>query len=438
MKPKTALQKQIVELSSQLPKITAEQEKYSSEKSFLKWGVISRGKNNCLECAHIWKEDKPKAKVICPNCNSKLKMYEENKVLFEEREYFSVLDVKENFQVVRMILSVKQMKKGETPKFYHTEVMQHFIDEKGQVTSMAKKRQSMSMSMYYDQWCYGSELSLQDKSFRYRNLFRLNPYSTYPIKSVLPIMKRNGFKTSFYNIAPQELFTHILTDTTAETLLKTKQKSVLTYYIQAHRSEVTENWNSIKICSKNGFIIKDFGLWKDYISLLKHFGKDTKNPKYICPSDFKQAHDRLVEKKRRIDENQRRAEQKEKLIRDKPKLEKSQKEYLKAKQAFFGLILKQGSITVKVLESVEDFLEEGNTHKHCVFTNKYFDKKESLILSASIAGKKLETIEISLKNFSIIQSRGIGNKATKHNGKIIDLVNKNLPKIEKLATKIAV
>lgn len=436
MKPKTALQKQIVELSSQLPKITVEQEKYSTEKSFLKWSVISRGKTNCLECAHVWKEEKPKSKVVCPNCKNSLKMYSENKVSFEEREYFSVITTIENFQVVRMILSVKQMKKNETPKYFHVEVMQHFIDEKGNVTSMAIDRQSMSR--YYDQWCYGSKLSVQDKSFRYRNLFRINPYSVYVSKSVLPIMKRNGFKSSFYNIAPQELFTEILTDTTAETLLKMKQTSTLEYYIKSHKNEVTSNWNSIKICSKNGFIIKDFGLWKDYITLLKKFGKDTKNPKYICPTNFKEAHDKLVEKKRRTDENQRRQQQKQKLIKDKDKLEKSQIEYLKAKKAFFGLVLKQGTITIKVLESVTEFLEEADTHKHCVFTNEYFNKKDSLILSASIGDKKLETIEISLENFSIIQSRGIGNKATKHNGKIIDLVTKNLPKIEKLASKIAV
>ena len=429
MKPKTALQKLVVELSSQLPKITAEQEQYSTEKSFLNWGVISRGKTNCLECSHVWKEEKPSQTPTCPNCNRKLKMFGENKVLFKEREYYTILTTIDNFQVVRMILSVKQMNKGEKPSYYHSEVMQHFIDDKGIVTSMAKQRQSMSQ--YYDAWCLWSDLEVQDKSFRYRNLFRLNGYVVYPGKKILPTIKRNGFKTSFHNVSPQELFTQILSSNTAETLLKTKQINVLQYYIKADSLAVTDSWNSIKICTKKGYIIKDFSMWKDYINLLKYFGKDTNSPMYVCPTDLKLSHDKLVEKKRKVQLAMKYEEMKKTM-------KASEKKYQKNKKAFFGLQFSDGEIVVKVLNSVKEFLEEGDTLNHCVFRSEYFNKKESLVLSASIGNTKLETIEISLKTFKIIQSRGKDNIATQYNSKIIKLVTQNLPKIEQITLKKAV
>ena len=43
---------------------------------------------------------------------------------------------------------------------------------------------------------------------------------------------------------------------------------------------------------------------------------------------------------------------------------------------------------------------------HCVFTNEYYLKADSLILSATIDGKRIETIEVSLKRMEVVQSRG--------------------------------
>mgnify|MGYP000296788918 FL=1 len=49
---------------------------------------------------------------------------------------------------------------------------------------------------------------------------------------------------------------------------------------------------------------------------------------------------------------------------------------------------------------------------HCVFTNEYYLKADSLILSATIDGKRIETIEVSLKRMEVVQSRGVCNKNT--------------------------
>ena len=79
-------------------------------------------------------------------------------------------------------------------------------------------------------------------------------------------------------------------------------------------------------------------------------------------------------------------------------------------------------------------LEEGETMYHCVFANKYYKKEKLLILTAkNNKGERLETIEVDLEKFSIIQSRGKFNNSTPYHDKIVSLVNKNMRKIKKIA-----
>jgi hypothetical protein len=58
-----------------------------------------------------------------------------------------------------------------------------------------------------------------------------------------------------------------------------------------------------------------------------------------------------------------------------------------------------------VIGSVQDFIDEGRELNHCIYTNKYFCRKDSLILSATIDNKRIETIEFSLKEMKIVQAR---------------------------------
>lgn len=68
-------------------------------------------------------------------------------------------------------------------------------------------------------------------------------------------------------------------------------------------------------------------------------------------------------------------------------------------------------------------------HKHhCV--GGYYSKTDSLILTACIDGKKMETIEVSLSKLQVIQSRGVCNENTEYHNQIVQLVEKNIPLIE--------
>ena len=108
--------------------------------------------------------------------------------------------------------------------------------------------------------------------------------------------------------------------------------------------------------------------------------------------------------------------------------------YRKQKGKFFGIAFTDGTIQVRVLESVLEFLEEGTTMHHCVHTNKYYLKPESLILSARIGDKRIETVEVNLKTLSVVQSRGVCNQNTEYHERIIGLVKKNINLIRRKLT----
>jgi hypothetical protein len=66
---------------------------------------------------------------------------------------------------------------------------------------------------------------------------------------------------------------------------------------------------------------------------------------------------------------------------------------------------------------------------HCVCG--YYNKPNSLILSAKIDGKRIETIEVRLTDYTLIQSRGLQNKSTKYHNRIVKLIEDNMGEIIK-------
>lgn len=439
MEPKTALQKKVVALSAKLPPITEKQKEHAFKSCLLSYVGKSRKTLYCLECGHSWTEDNAgilllniEKKDKCPSCQRELKYAEYMKGMFRDSAYYSVITTQDDMQVVRMFFVSKDMKKGLSASSWLSEVMQHWIDEKGKVTTLSKTVQGLSR--YYDQWIFHSNLEVRMHSYKNTLRYAIEPYKTYPGKRILPIIKRNGFTGHFHGMSPLDLFTLILKSPAAETLLKSKQIAMLKHYEKSIHMQ--ENWPSIRICIRNGYIIKDASMWEDYISLLGFFNKDLHNPKYVCPADLKKEHDRLVRKKRDL-------ERKQKIEEMRKRLDKEQVVYAKTKGKFFGLVFQKGNIHVKTIETVEEIMVEGDKLNHCVFTNAYHKKPDSLIMSARIKDEPVETIELSLKRIEVIQARGSHNQHSKYHKQILELVNSNISVIEqiksvKTSQKIAV
>ena len=108
--------------------------------------------------------------------------------------------------------------------------------------------------------------------------------------------------------------------------------------------------------------------------------------------------------------------------------------YKEEKGRFFGIDLTDGKIHVRVLDSIEQIRQEGEAMHHCVFTNDYHKKTDSLILSATMEGERLETVEVSLSRLTVVQSRGICNTSSPYHKQIVALVQRNMPLIERQMT----
>lgn len=78
-----------------------------------------------------------------------------------------------------------------------------------------------------------------------------------------------------------------------ETLLKVGQIEMFRHFIRSN-ADINEYWAALKICIRNGYEITNPSEWCDYIRLLKHFGMDIQNSKYVCPKDIVSNHDKLV------------------------------------------------------------------------------------------------------------------------------------------------
>ena len=305
---------------------------------------------------------------------------------------------------------------GQAAEYSIYEVVQRWISPKGTTTTVARLR-GMSM-LYYDQWAEYSDMEVRKNNRLHA--YDIAPVCTYPRQRFIPELKRNGFNGDYHNILPYDLFTAILSDSRAETLLKAGQYAMLRHYIRSS-FDMERYWASVKICIRNGYTISDGSMWRDTIDLLRHFGKDTNSPKYVCPTDLKAEHDKLVIKRNRQRERERTEEQRRKAVED-------EKNYLKDKGMFFGLMFSDNLILIKVIESVEEMEAEGKAMHHCV--GGYHRRKDSLILSATIDGKRIETIEVSLTTLKVVQSRGVCNSNTEYHNRIIRLVEDNVGLIQ--------
>ena len=422
MKPKNKFQQHVLELSKRLPRITEPQQRWAFEHCFDHIGKRNaKGTITCLECGHSWQEDNsPLADAVlgckCPNCTTQLKINATRQRVFKEVEYFGIITTCDGFQVIRYFHISVYRKAGEQARYSCSEVVQRWLSPNGKEAIVARLR-GMSI-MYYDLWNFGSLLEIRP----YHRAHDIDPIHFYPRQRVISEISRNGFCGEYHGIHPLALFLTILTSNKAETLLKAGQYELLKHFVRSNSRNIDTYWNSIRIAIRNGYTIEDGSMWCDYIDQLNFFGNDTNSPKYVCPDNLHRQHDLYMKKRRAYNERQE-------LEQKRQKARENEEKFKELKAKFFGIAFTDGTIQVRVLESVDEFMEEGKAMHHCVFDGSYFLRAESLVLSATIDGKRIETVEISLKTLRVVQSRGVCNKNTEYHDRIIKLVKKNIKQI---------
>ncbi|PMD94862.1 PcfJ-like protein [Siphonobacter sp. BAB-5405] len=430
MKPKTKLEKRVVSLINKIKPITPAQKAWGIANCLEKRALVTKHKVNCLECGNTWivANTAECSNFVCSKCSCSLNKVETRLHRDFQAAYYAILTTVEDLQVVRMFYVRKWGKVGKPAESHVMEVMQHWITPEGKFCLISCP--TNPMNGYIDSWTAGGHLRLTTTASRNATLrSAIHADKVYPRQRVIPSLKRNGFTGDFYGISPVNFFCGLLRDSEVETLLKAGQTGLLQYIFQWNAPDKILSgmglWPSVKICIRNHYIVSDGTLWVDYIKMLRDFQKDLLNSHFVCPVDLVVSHDKLVDKKR---EHQRQLT----LTQQRKKAVNHREAYVKAKAKFFGLEFSNGDITVKVLESVDEFITEGDVLRHCVFSSGYYQNENSLILSARIDGKPVETVEISLNNLKIIQSRGFKNKPSEYHDQVVSLVNQNLPAIGKV------
>ena len=399
------------------------------------------GTMTCSDCGHVWKSDNGTlcdsvAGCKCPHCGAELKVNDTRKRTHKETRYFSVITTCGGFQVIRVAQIQYVSRKGEPMKFYCHEVVQRWISPDGNVTTMALLR--ACAFNYCDLWALESRMEVRGYNALYDNVVIWG--DVYPRMNILPQIKRNGFKGNFHGISPVRLFKALLSDPRIETLIKTGKIEELKYFV-TNPVNADKFWASYLIANRHHYKINNISMWCDYLRMLMNLGEDIRNPKNICPQDFIEAHDNAIRKieakhrkeraeaERRMEVEMREREQ-QKLLQE----QEREEDFKALKSKFFGLVITDNEISVKVLESIAEYYEEGVTQDICVFGSEYYKIADTLILSARIGGEIIETVEVDLNTLKVVQCHGKHNQNTEYHDRIIDLVNSNAKLIRERMT----
>lgn len=451
MKPRTKLQIQVVELSGKLLDITKDQEEWAKEHLFDHLAYKCKDELWCSECGKVWINTSNSElgtivlgdKTECPYCHHQLEVKVSRKQKNREEAYMSILQVKNSFQVIRHILCCKSSRKetslikrmaSYSPVNYHFfEVAQEWISEDGKRTIMAKP-----MNMGSNGWIHSEPLSIKSEyggdSWNYRGDLYAIWGELYPRKELLPDLKKRGLGRRFPNVNPSKLIRDLLKGgNDAELCLKTRQWPMLEHMYKTGYSQLCYK-PSFNICNRNHYIIKDASMWEDYMNLLSYFGKDVRNAYYVCPKNLKAEHDSLLMKKTEREAKLRREREHVEAISQREKLMKAIADFYRRVEKFFGIKITDGDITIRPLESVTQFYQEGKAMHHCVYAQKYFAREDVLILSAALPDKRLETIELNLKTLEVVQSRAVCNGRSEYHDRILELIRKNINLIRQKMT----
>ena len=423
MKPRNKKQQHIVELSGRLRPLTTPQMNWALNSTINHYGYrLKSGMCTCMKCGHEWLETR-NGMCLCPECGVQITIKDTKERVIRDKSYFNVITTIEDYQVVRMFLMIVEMRKGMKASPAYLEIGSYWIDCKGNTTVVGLQR---TLGHYIDSFAFGSPLEIRRDNEAFQ---RISDEWVYPRIKVTDTIKRNGFKNSTYHIHPVTLFQELLTNPKAETLMKANEIELLRYLCvrPTYKADIERYWNTIKIANRNGYKVNNSQMWIDYIKMLERCGKDIQSPKYICPANLQEEHDRYVRKLHIIQEKTKKAE-------DIRKAQEREASFKEQKEKFFGIRINDGEIEVKVLESVEEYRQEAERQHICLFSAAYDQREDSLIFSARIDSRIIETIEVDLKTLKVVQSRGVCNQNTEYHDRIIRLINANTHLIKERIT----
>ena len=251
------------------------------------------------------------------------------------------------------------------------------------------------------------------------------------------LAKRGIALDQLHGLKLSQILQYMIEDSHFETLWKQGDWEIAKFF----KKNLAYYWPQVRIARKHGYdITANLTEWRDTITMLRICHKDTHNPKYICPADLHQLHQDLLEQKRKEDERREEQWRREQDERNRRAAEeamknaiKEQDAFIKRREKYFSLVIPAENFTIVVLQSIEEFKNEGNTLNHCVFRCGYYRMADSLILSARDKDNNpIETIEVNLKTFKINQCYGNHDKFTPLHDSIVKTMNENMWRVKEI------
>ena len=329
--------------------------------------------------------------------------------------YYLILERCQEFQVVRYYYRSRK-------RFF--EFLQVWIDKDCNEAIRAKRR-----FMRVDGWVEDSEMKLwkyqRNREYSYLGGISRLGYSGVKIRSLLPELKKRGLKTSTHGIHPVTLIKSLLSSNRLETLFKVRQYRLVHEFSQPFASLDDNMWQSIRVALRHGYHLdthEEFENWYHLIGDLSYLGLDTRNPHYICPANLAEAHQYYMGRVRKIKDA-------EYLMKQMKLAQDFEPIFHANREQFLDMAFSKGRVSIQIIPTAVGIKQEGEAMHHCV--GCYYNRLDSLILSAKVDGKRMETIEVSLTDYRIVQSRGILNKNTNFHNLIVHLMKQGLPEIKK-------
>lgn len=398
--------------------------------------ITSKTRSYCSSCGG---EVRVLTQTECPHCHKKLGKPEhaDRPSRHWEREYLCVMNVMEGLQVMRFWCFEYHLNPGHKTNYFVSEVERQFIRNDGERQGFAKGTQAFAYNC--DAWCFYKPITIKPLNKRGYYGSKIDARFDLPceatiVKSVIPILRRNGLKSSMHGSwHPVGIVRGLLTNPQVEWLWKIGQYEMATY-VAGSRALNEEQMASVRICHRNHYRIEDPNLWLDHISLLQRLHLDTHNAKYVCPDPEKlrKDHEMLTQRLRRKLEKEA-AERRAKRAAEKAKMRLNWSEHF---AKILPLSLKGNNLTIRPLQSIDEFREEGKAMHHCVYDMEYYDytrHPSSLILSAKDGeGKRLATIEYNTQKLAIVQCRAVLNAVPQRDKEIRTLIESHKADFQRL------
>lgn len=345
------------------------------------------------------------------------------------KRYYAVLEQKQEFTVLRYFSFIKHKKIDNVCE----EFMQVWMSKHGNAVR-AKQRFSMGQN-YFDTFIKDSPLEIRTnkKNYGYNRLTDISYTKLFVRSKKAQLTICNYAENQYYLIGEHYVW---LTDDMnvdkfpfLETIIK--QKPRIAELILLNRLQNEQD--IVKLAWKHGYLTEelDYNLWKDVVTMAKQLHYDTHNPFYVCPQNLQTAHNLYSRRLNRIELAEEKRRRELAAMSDK----EAQTHYKEFIKKFLNLVIADDTIIIRPLKSVKEFKQEGELMHHCVFGMGYYKKADTLILSAQVNGKHTETIEVNLKRFTIVQSRGVNNQPSKYHTQIMKLVTENMNIIKKMTKK---